>query len=295
LSDPGSIKKIGVVGAGLMGNGIAHASLIAGYDVILVDTFEGAIPKAVATMTKNMERQVAKNSLSAPDRDAALARLTTSGEYAPLADADLIIEAVPELLHVKKDIYEKLKPLLKPETILASNTSSISITKLAAMSGRPEKFIGMHFFNPVPVMKLVELIRGIATADATYDIVKEVAAKLGKTVATAEDSPGFIVNRILCPLLNEAIFTLAEGIGTVESIDAGMKLGANHPMGPLELADFVGLDTLLSIMRVLQEGFGEDKYRPSPLLVKYVEAGWYGRKSGKGFYDYSVSPPKPTR
>ena len=290
-----TIARIGVIGAGLMGNGIAHACLVAGFDVTLVDAFETALPKAVATMTKNMERQVSRNTLSAADKDAALARLITTTAYKGLADADLVIEAVPEIEDLKLKIYGELKTVLKPEAIIASNTSSISITKLAAMTGRPEKFIGMHFFNPVPMMKLVELIRGIATSEATYESVYAVAVKLGKTVATAEDAPGFIVNRILCPMLNEAIFALHEGTGTVASIDAGMKLGANHPMGPLELADFVGLDTLLNITRVLHEGLGEDKYRPCPLLVKYVAAGWYGRKSGKGFYDYSVTPPQPTR
>jgi len=278
-----------------MGNGIAHVALLSGFEVTLVDAFESALPKAVATMTKNMERQVQKQFFTAEAKDEALARLTTTTNYAALGSADIIIEAAPEREDLKQKIYSSLLPHLKPETILASNTSSISITRLAALTDRPQKFIGMHFFNPVPMMKLVEIIRGIATDDATYQTVFDLSEKLGKTVATAEDSPGFIVNRILCPMLNEAIFALHEGVGTVQSIDAGMKLGANHPMGPLELCDFVGLDTLLSVMRVLHAGLGEDKYRPCPLLVKYVEAGWLGRKSGKGFYDYSTTPPKPTR
>jgi 3-hydroxybutyryl-CoA dehydrogenase len=290
-----TIQTIGVIGAGLMGNGIAHVSLLAGFEVTLVDAFESALPKAVATMTKNMDRQVQKQFFSAEAKDEALARLITTTDYAALATADIIIEAAPEREDLKKTIYAALLPHLKPETILASNTSSISITRLASLTDRPAKFIGMHFFNPVPMMKLVEIIRGIATDDATYSAVLALSEKLGKIVATAEDSPGFIVNRILCPMLNEAIFALHEGVGTVTSIDAGMKLGANHPMGPLELCDFVGLDTLLSVMRVLHAGLGEDKYRPCPLLVKYVEAGWLGRKSGKGFYDYSTPPPPPTR
>jgi len=290
-----TIKHIGVIGAGLMGNGIAHVALLAGFDVTLVDVFAAALPKAVATMTKNMERQVQKQNITAEAKDEALARLTTGTDYASFAGADIIIEAAPEREELKQKIYTSLLPHLQPETILASNTSSISITRLASMTDRPGKFIGMHFFNPVPMMKLVEIIRGIATDDETYQAVFELSEKLGKTAATAEDSPGFIVNRILCPMLNEAIFALFEGVGTVTSIDAGMKLGANHPMGPLELCDFVGLDTLLSVMRVLHAGLGEDKYRPCPLLVKYVEAGWLGRKSGKGFYDYSSTPPKPTR
>jgi len=287
--------KIGVIGAGLMGNGIAHTALLAGFKVTLVDTFEAALPKALATMTKNMERQAAKGTISEVDKDSALARLTTGTDYAAFEGADLIIEAAPEREDIKQSIYKALTPVLGPNTILASNTSSISITRLAAMTDRPAKFIGMHFFNPVPMMKLVEIIRGIATDDATYESVRALAEKLGKTVASAEDSPGFIVNRILCPMINEAVFALHEGVGTVTSIDAGMKLGANHPMGPLELADFVGLDTLLSVMRVLHSGLGDDKYRPCPLLVKYVEAGWLGRKSGRGFYDYASSPPKPTK
>ncbi len=290
-----SITRIGVIGAGLMGNGIAHTALLAGFDVVLVDAFEAALPKAIATMTKNMDRQVAKAVITAEAKDAALAKLVTSTDFSALAGAGLIIEAVPEREELKREIYKSLLPVIGPDTILASNTSSISITRLAAMTDRPAKFIGMHFFNPVPMMKLVEIIRGIATDDETYNTIFAIAEKLGKSVASAEDSPGFIVNRILCPMINEAVFALQEGVGTVTSIDAGMKLGANHPMGPLELADFVGLDTLLSVMRVLQAGIGDDKYRPCPLLVKYVEAGWLGRKSGRGFYDYSVTPPKPTK
>jgi 3-hydroxybutyryl-CoA dehydrogenase len=283
----------GVIGAGLMGNGIAHTALLAGFGVTLVDAFETALPKALATITKNMDRQVQKGAITAERKAAALELLYTTTEYSAFADADIVIEAAPEHEDLKKTIYGALIPHLKPEAIIASNTSSISITRLAALTDRPEKFIGMHFFNPVPMMKLIEVIRGIVTNAATYDTVFALSETLGKTIATADDAPGFIVNRILCPMLNEAIFALHEGVGTVQSIDAGMKLGANHPMGPLELADFIGLDTLLSIMRVLHAGFGDDKYRPSPLLVKYVNAGWYGRKSGRGFYNYSTLPPTP--
>jgi 3-hydroxybutyryl-CoA dehydrogenase len=290
-----AIAKVGVIGAGQMGNGIAHVCALAGLPVALVDVNADALPRAMATMAKNMDRQVSRNLITAEQKAEALARVATGTDNALLADCDIVIEAATEKEEIKRAIYKAVCPLLKPSAILATNTSSISITRLGASTDRPERFIGMHFMNPVPVMKLVEVIRGIATDEPTYQAVDALARKLGKTTATAEDFPAFIVNRILVPMINEACYALYEGVGNITSIDTAMKLGANHPMGPLELADFIGLDTCLSIMQVLYDGLADSKYRPCPLLVKYVEAGWLGRKSGRGFYDYSVEPPRPSR
>ncbi|MBV1796293.1 3-hydroxybutyryl-CoA dehydrogenase [Siccirubricoccus sp. G192] len=289
------VKKLGVIGAGLMGNGIAHVAALAGLDVVLMDVNAGALEKALATIGRNLERQVQKGGIQAADRDAALKRIATATDNAHFGDCDIVIEAATENEVVKQKIYAALCPKLRPDAILATNTSSIPITRLAASTDRPGRFLGMHFFNPVPMMKLVEVIRGLATEDAAVATVRGLAERMGKTMVEANDYPAFVVNRILCPMLNEAVFALMEGVGDVAAIDAGMKLGANHPMGPLELADFVGLDTLLSVLKVLHEGLGDPKYRPCPLLAKYVEAGWLGRKSGRGFYDYSVTPPRPTR
>lgn len=295
LTDIPEIRSIGVVGAGQMGNGIAHVCALAGLPVTIVDIKQEALTRGLATMARNMDRQVNRTVISAEERDEALARVHTSTDYAALSDTDFIVEAATEKEEIKRSIYKTLTPLLKPSAMMATNTSSISITRLGAATDRPEKFIGMHFMNPVPVMKLVEIIRGIATDEPTFQAVKALAQKLGKISAVAEDFPAFIVNRILVPMINEAVFALYEGVGSVSAIDDAMKLGANHPMGPLELADFIGLDTCLSIMQVLYEGLSDSKYRPCPLLVKYVEAGWYGRKTGRGFYDYTQTPPRPTR
>ena len=289
------IRSVGVIGAGQMGNGIAHVSALAGLPVVLTDISTPALEKAMQTIARNMDRQVSRQLIKAEDRDAALARITTATDYAAFGDTDFVIEAATEREALKHEIFKKLCPHLKKEAMLASNTSSIPITRLGASTDRPERFIGMHFMNPVPVMKLVEVIRGIQTDEATYVAVEALARKLGKTTATAQDFPAFIVNRILVPMINEAAFVLHESVGDVRSIDTAMKLGTNQPMGPLELADFIGLDTCLSIMQVLYEGMADSKYRPCPLLVKYVEAGWLGRKTGKGFYDYSQDPPAPTR
>ena len=289
------IKSVGIVGAGQMGNGIAHVMALAGYDVMLNDVSDDALSAALATVDRNLERQVSRGKIEAGAKADALGRITTTRTLTDLGAADLIIEAATERETVKQAIFEDLLPHLQPHTILTSNTSSISITRLASRTDRPEKFMGFHFMNPVPVMQLVELIRGIATDAETFQACKAVVDKLGKTAATAEDFPAFIVNRILMPMINEAVYTLYEGVGSVESIDSSMKLGANHPMGPLELADFIGLDTCLAIMNVLHDGLADTKYRPCPLLTKYVEAGWLGRKSDRGFYDYRGEMPVPTR
>ena len=289
------IQTIGVVGAGQMGNGIAHVMALAGYDVLMTDISQDALDAALATIDKNLERQVSRDKISQDKKDAAMARIKTTLTLTDLGPSDLIIEAATERETVKQAIFEDLLPHLKPHTILTSNTSSISITRLASRTDRPEKFMGFHFMNPVPVMQLVELIRGIATDQETYQACLAVVERLGKTAASAEDFPAFIVNRILVPMINEAVYTLYEGVGNVRSIDMAMKLGANHPMGPLELADFIGLDTCLAIMNVLHDGLADTKYRPCPLLTKYVEAGWLGRKTKRGFYDYRGEEPVPTR
>jgi 3-hydroxybutyryl-CoA dehydrogenase len=289
------IKKVGVIGSGQMGNGIAHVAALAGLDVVLNDVSADRLKSGMATINGNLSRQVAKKMITEDARKQALQLIVSTETMDGLADCDLVIETAVEKEEVKRKIFRDLCAVLKPEAIVASNTSSISITRLAASTDRPERFIGIHFMNPVPLMELVELIRGIATDDATFDAAREFVTKLGKHVAVSEDFPAFIVNRILLPMINEAIYTLYEGVGNVEAIDAAMKLGAHHPMGPLELADFIGLDTCLSIMQVLHEGLADSKYRPCPLLVKYVEAGWLGRKTQRGFYDYRGDKPVPTR
>ncbi|MBZ0139025.1 MAG: 3-hydroxybutyryl-CoA dehydrogenase [Pseudorhodoplanes sp.] len=289
------IRKVGIIGAGQMGNGIAHVCALAEFPVLLNDIAPDRIKDALATINGNMARQVAKKIITEDQRKAALARIESAEKIGDLADCDLVIESAVEKEDIKRKIFSALCPVLKPDAIIATNTSSISITRLAAATDRPERFIGIHFMNPVPLMELVELIRGIVTGDPTFEASKEFVARLGKTIAVSEDFPAFIVNRILLPMINEAIYTLYEGVGTVESIDTAMRLGAHHPMGPLELADFIGLDTCLSVMQVLYEGLADSKYRPCPLLVKYVEAGWLGRKTKRGFYDYRGEKPVPTR
>jgi 3-hydroxybutyryl-CoA dehydrogenase len=290
-----AIERIGVIGAGQMGNGIAHVLALAGYDVLLDDLNKDQLSKAVERITKNMNRQAARGFIKTDEIEPALKRIRTTTALDDLKELDLVIEAATEDEAVKKKIFQDLTPRLSDKTLLATNTSSISVTRLATATDRPERFIGIHFMNPVPVMQLVEVIRGIATDDATFQAALEIVRRTGKTAAYAEDFPAFIVNRILQPMINEAVYTLYEGVGNVEAIDTSMRLGANHPMGPLQLADFIGLDTCLSIMQVLYEGLADSKYRPCPLLVKYVEAGWLGQKTGRGFYDYRGDHPVPTR
>ncbi|MGZ5849524.1 MAG: 3-hydroxybutyryl-CoA dehydrogenase [Methyloceanibacter sp.] len=289
------IRKIGIIGAGQMGGGIAHVVALSGYDVAINDLAKERVEAAIQTIDKNLSRQIASGKISEDERGKALARISFAETFAGFADADLVIEAATEDETVKRKIFVALCPYLKPDAIVATNTSSISITRLAASTDRPERFIGLHFMNPVPVMELVEMIRGIATEDVTFGRTKDFVESLGKTTAVSEDFPAFMVNRILLPMINEAVYTLYEGVGSVDAIDTAMRLGAHHPMGPLQLADFIGLDTCLSIMQVLYEGLADSKYRPCPLLVKYVEAGWLGRKAKRGFYDYRGEKPMPTR
>ncbi|RAU21957.1 3-hydroxybutyryl-CoA dehydrogenase [Paramagnetospirillum kuznetsovii] len=290
-----AIQKIGVIGAGQMGNGIAHVCAASGFDVVLLDISDEALKKGLGVIEKNLGRAVSKGKLTEADKAATLSRIKTTTAYADFGDSDLVIEAATEDEKVKRLIFQQLCPVLKPEAHIASNTSSLSITRLGAATDRPAKFMGMHFMNPVPVMQLVELIRGIATSEETFSLVRDMTLTLKKQPVSAEDFPAFIVNRILLPMINEAVYTLYEGVGSVTCIDTAMKLGANHPMGPLELADFIGLDVCLAVMQVLHEGLADSKYRPCPLLVKYVEAGWLGRKTGRGFYDYTGETPVPTR
>jgi 3-hydroxybutyryl-CoA dehydrogenase len=289
------LRRIGVIGAGQMGSGIAHVCALAGFEVALTDIGEDALQRGRETIDRNLSRQITRGKIGEEDKAATLGRIRTALDYAMFGDCDMVIEAATEKEEIKREIFKKLVPTLKPEALIATNTSSISITRLASSTDRPDKFIGMHFMNPVPVMSLVELIRGIATDEETFALTRDLTLKLGKTPIAAEDFPAFIVNRILLPMINEAVYTLYEGVGSVEAIDTAMRLGANHPMGPLELADFIGLDTCLAIMQVLYDGLADSKYRPCPLLVKYVEAGWLGRKTSRGFYDYHGDKPVPTR
>ena len=289
------IDKIGIVGAGQMGGGIAHVCALAGLDVTLLDIEDAVLARAVDTIRGNLARQVSRGKIAEGEAEAAVARIATTTDYASFAACDAVVEAATENEEIKRAVFQSMLPHLPDDALIASNTSSISITRLAAGTDRPERFIGLHFMNPVPVMKLVEIIRGIATDQPTFDAFNALADRLDKTVAVAEDFPAFIVNRILLPMINEAVYTLYEGVGSVQSIDTALKFGANHPMGPLELADFIGLDTCLAVMHVLYDGLADSKYRPCPLLVKYVEAGWLGRKTGRGFYDYTGDVPVPTR